>query len=313
MPTIWDKRNKRWRFHFNRKIGNRRIRATKLLPKGWGPEEADAYARQEEARLYALASGQVSLQSCSIAAAVKLYIDERVQHLKSSNDYLREYENLFPLYTGKSIDQLAQVATEIMKLEISNGTKKNKISYLRAACRHAFKRGLCQSDPSSKLVMPKVRNDRHVYPRRAEVVMIARRIKNKDIRAAILTAFYSGMRQGEIRRVDIDDGVFWLADTKNGEPRAIPMHQKLLVYAKRIPCKYSRSWISQTFNKAKTSKELHFHDLRHGAASEMLNNDVPLNVVGSVLGHADPRSTTRYKHLVLGTLARAIGTIGSKK
>lgn len=310
MPVYWDRRNSRWRFEFDRQVGNRRQRATKLLPKGWTADQADEFARKEEARLYGVATGQIK-QSYSISAAVKLYIDEKLQTLKSKDDYEREFANLFPLYQGMAIDQLPEVADRIMKLPVSAATKKNKISYLRAACRYAFKRGKCDTNPSDRLTLPSVKNERHIYPRRKEVLQTARRIKDKDVRAAVLVAFYSGMRLGEIRKADPESGVFWVADTKNGSPRAIPVHHKVRVYLGRIPCKWSRSWVSQVFNRHKVS-DIHFHDLRHGAASEMINANVPLNVVGAVLGHKDHKSTQRYAHLVIDTLTDAVMRIGAK-
>lgn len=310
MPVYWDRRNSRWRFEFDRKVGDRRRRATKLLPKGWTADQADEFARAEEARLYGVATGQIK-QPYPISAAVKLYIDEKVKMLKSRDDYEREFANLFHLYQGMSIDQLPEVAQRIMALPVSPATKKNKISYLRAACRYAYKRGKCDTNPSDRLTLPTVKNERHVYPRRKEVLQTARRIKDKDVRAAVLVAYYSGMRLGEIRKADPESGVFWVADTKNGSPRAIPVHHKVRVYLGRIPCKWSRSWVSQVFNRHKVS-DIHFHDLRHGAASEMINANVPLNVVGAVLGHKDHKSTQRYAHLVIDTLTDAVMRIGAK-
>lgn len=58
--------------------------------------------------------------------------------------------------------------------------------------------------------------------------------------------------------------------------------------------------------------DVHFHDLRHSAASEMVNAGIDLYTVGMVLGHRDPRSTQRYAHLTAGTLADAVGQIGRK-
>ena len=58
---------------------------------------------------------------------------------------------------------------------------------------------------------------------------------------------------------------------------------------------------------------VHFHDLRHSAASEMVNGGVALYTVGKVLGHRDARSTARYSHLTTETLAQAMNTIGRKK
>ena len=57
---------------------------------------------------------------------------------------------------------------------------------------------------------------------------------------------------------------------------------------------------------------MRFHDLRHSAASEMVNAGVDLYTVGRVLGHRDPRSTQRYAHLTHDTLADAVGKIGRK-
>jgi integrase len=45
--------------------------------------------------------------------------------------------------------------------------------------------------------------------------------------------------------------------------------------------------------------EIRFHDLRHTAASLMLNNGVPVLVVSKILGHAKPSTTTDiYGHLI---------------
>ncbi|WP_369823775.1 tyrosine-type recombinase/integrase [Collimonas sp. OK242] len=57
---------------------------------------------------------------------------------------------------------------------------------------------------------------------------------------------------------------------------------------------------------------LHFHDLRHSAASSMINEGVDLYTVGAVLGHKSPSSTKRYAHLATESLREAIGRIGQK-
>lgn len=58
---------------------------------------------------------------------------------------------------------------------------------------------------------------------------------------------------------------------------------------------------------------LRFHDLRHSAASSMINAGVPLYTVGAVLVHKAPASTKRYSHLDTSTLAEAVGRIGRKR
>jgi site-specific recombinase XerD len=55
-----------------------------------------------------------------------------------------------------------------------------------------------------------------------------------------------------------------------------------------------------------------FHDMRHSAASEMVNAGVDLFTVGAVLGHRDARSTQRYAHLEQAALKAAVGKIGKR-
>ena len=51
---------------------------------------------------------------------------------------------------------------------------------------------------------------------------------------------------------------------------------------------------------------LRLDDLRHSAASFMINAGVYLFAVGRVLGHTDHKSTMRYSHLANDTLMKAV-------
>ncbi|WEK48187.1 MAG: tyrosine-type recombinase/integrase [Candidatus Andeanibacterium colombiense] len=51
---------------------------------------------------------------------------------------------------------------------------------------------------------------------------------------------------------------------------------------------------------------LRLHDLRHSAASFMINAGIDLFAVGRILGHADHQSTMRYSHLANDTLMQAV-------
>jgi site-specific recombinase XerC len=57
---------------------------------------------------------------------------------------------------------------------------------------------------------------------------------------------------------------------------------------------------------------VHFHDLRHSAASELIKAQVDLYTVGRVLGYKHPRSTQRYAHLPIDALAAAVGRMGRR-
>lgn len=65
-----------------------------------------------------------------------------------------------------------------------------------------------------------------------------------------------------------------------------------------------RAW--QTARKEARLGDLRIHDLRHSAASFMINAGIDLYAVGKVLGHADHKSTMRYSHPANETLLAAV-------
>jgi integrase len=308
-------------FEFDKRIGGQRIRTTKHLPRSWNQAQADAYDRQESARLYAIATNVEKAQH-SIEDCVLLYVKERLPKLKTGDNVARELALLFPVYQGRPLDALADVckayrlkATKEDGSPLAPASIRNRIRYLTAACRYAWKNhGYGDSDPAARVTVPEVRNERQEYASRREMLLIASKCTNRMARMAIRMAFYSGMRLGEILRAEVSGTAWVLRDTKNGNPRIVPIHPKVSVCARRFK-KLPRITVQTNFNRARGIaglNHLHFHDLRHSSASEMINQGIDLYTVGAVLGHKDSRSTQRYSHLSTESLAVAIGKIGRK-
>jgi integrase len=318
MPIYFDKSTSRWRFSFNRVVAGRRIRATKLLPQGWSRSQAQTYEQKETNRLFALATGGAASRA-TIEDAVEIYCRERIPQLKHGSKQEAEFARCHWAYAGRHIEELPEVAQEYFQAEKDNlkpATIRNRLAYLRAACRYAFKfHKLCAHDPAERMQLPAVNNERHFYSDRKQVLQIARLIKNRSARAAVLIAFYSGMRLGEVLCCVVKDGAFALDDTKNGERRLVPIHYRIQCYAKRMPITAKERTIQGCVKRATTELgvgHLHYHDLRHSAASAMINAGVDLYTVGGVLGHKSALSTKRYSHLATQTLAAAVATIGKK-
>jgi len=49
-------------------------------------------------------------------------------------------------------------------------------------------------------------------------------------------------------------------------------------------------------------RKVRFHDLRHTAASMMLNQGIPVIVVSKILGHSKPSTTLDYYGHVIGQM-----------
>ncbi|SUW10766.1 integrase [Bordetella bronchiseptica] len=321
MPIYRDKARSCLVFEFDRFIEGKRVRARKLLPKTWTRAQADAYDRQECARLYAIASG-VQRPAFLIEDAVTVYLKEKAPTLKSGTGIEAELALMFWAYKGKPMDALSDVCREYgEKARKQNGdplapaTLRNRIRYLTSACRYGWKRhGMHDRDPAERVTAPEVRNERRHFVNRAEMLAIAKACKCRRARAAIRIAFYSGMRLSEILEAERLDGMFVLADTKNGDPRHIPMHPKIRAAATVDP---RNKWnVSKEFKAAAIAVgmgHLRFHDLRHSAASAMINAKVDLYTVGAVLGHRSAQSTKRYAHLATDSLRDALVRIGATK
>lgn len=317
MSIYRDKPTGQWRFDFDRRINGTRVRQRQLLPAGWTRAQADAFDRKESAALYAVASG-IAKPQYLIDAAVACYAKERVPHLKAGANTLREIEACRDWWEGRPIEALPDVCAEYADDQagaLQPATIKNRIAYLRAACRYAWKRhGMAEHDPGARVVVPEVDNARTVTVTRAQVLALARACRHQGVRALIWVLYYSGMRVSEAQRAERVNGMFVLTNTKNGEPRIIPIHPRALA-ASRVPMP-ERSEIDYYWPMARTAcslEHLHLHDLRHTAATEMVNAGVDLATVGKVLGHRSPASTMRYSHHAVALQTVAVGKIGRRK
>ncbi|QDJ35873.1 tyrosine-type recombinase/integrase [Bordetella hinzii] len=319
MSIYFDKSRRRYRFEFDRLIGGRRVRATKLLPKAWNQAQADKFDREESGRLYAIAQG-IEKVIPLIDTAVRHYLDTK-KELKSYMHAARHLAAAADYYKNKRLNELADVSRSIQEKEAGNwkpATMKQRIALIRAACRSLWKdRRLDIPDPASHVSLPEVNNERRNYVTRPWMLRMCRKINNRPARALLLIAFYSGMRRGEIWSAQVHGDHFVLADTKNGEPRNIPVMGKVAHYArKHLPPKISYRSLMIWLKKGAAAigrPELTLHDLRHSTASNMVQAGVPLYTVGRVLGHKSTASTARYAHLATDSLQVALQQISAPK
>ena len=315
MSIRWDTRNKRWRFEFDRVVEGRRHRLSRLLPRGWSQAQADAYDRKEGGRLAAVAAG-IESRDPLIDEAVKLYLRDKTA-LKSYKATAEHLAAIAWAYMGKPMSALPEVAARVVSLaDTKPATVRNRLAVLKAAARWAWKKhGLVNADPAARMQMPVVRNERHVYASRAEMLTLCRACDHWQAQVAIRVAFYTGMRLGELYAVSVEGGVLVLHDTKNGDRRAVPAHPRIRHLLGMLPLTAPKITIQRAWQRARAAAglpHLHFHDLRHSAASEMVNAGVDLYTVGAVLGHKSSQSTKRYAHLATDTMRAAIGKIGQK-
>ena len=316
MSIYRDKATGQWRFDFDKRIDGQRVRRRLLLPPGWTRAQADAYDRKESASLYALATG-IARPRHLIDQAVALYARERVPHLKAGQNAGREIAAMRDWWTGRPVEELPEVCAEYAADQhgaLQPATIKNRIAYLRAACRWAWKRHrMGEADPGARVVAPTVRNRREVTITRAQMLQLCRACQHRGVRALIRVLYYSGMRVSEAQRAERHPGAFVLRDTKNSDPHVVPMHPRITSAAK-VPMP-PRSQIDYWWPLARAAcglAHVRLHDIRHTAASEIIAAGGDLGDVGAVLNHKSAASSQRYAHWLLERKAAAVGRIGRK-
>jgi integrase len=319
MSIEYNAATRRYRFQFKKTIRGETIRRSKLLPAGYTKAEAEAYdARQTLAiyQEYENPDGRVL-----ISDAVLDYMKNHLSDCEDGYGIAKELERLRPFFEGRYLDELGKVGAEYraaIGTTRKPATIRNKLSYLRAACRYAQASStelVIDQSLGLRITMPKVENARQMYLSRAQMLKVCKFCPNRTARAVIRIAFYSGMRISEtIRAGESLDAMkekigYSLRKTKNGSARIAGMHPKLWVLIKYFPLPYKKRWIQRLVRRAMDAagfKEYTLHDLRHSTASALIKNGADLFTVGKVLGHKSLASTARYSHFDMGTINDAV-------
>jgi len=154
---------------------------------------------------------------------------------------------------------------------------------------------------------------------RAALLQACKQSKSPWLYPVVLLALSTGARKMEIMNVrwpevDFDKQVIRLLETKNKTKRAIPLtglaykvlqnlHKQRrkdtdFVFPRedgKAPIELKKHWESAI--QLADIKDFRFHDLRHTAASYLLEHGATLPELSAILGHKDVQMIKRYAHL----------------
>lgn len=218
-----------------------------------------------------------------------------------------------------------------------------KIAAVRSLFRHARRRGIVETDPTSALASPKVRRG---LPTLLNVDDANRVLdetegdEERDVRdRAVLEVLYgSALRVSELCGLDLADVRL---DGDGGELRVLGKGRKERVVPVGAPAAAAlRAWLAERATLAGRGPshatalflaprggrlgvravqrlvqkrgalgagraDLHPHALRHTCATHMLDGGADLRVIQEMLGHASLSTTQRYTHVSIEHLVRA--------
>jgi integrase len=169
----------------------------------------------------------------------------------------------------------------------------------------------CDTTPVREVTLPPCSRGRTRYlldDERRALLAACRESDAPALYALVMLCVTTGCRRGEayaLRWRDVDLPRRWAVfpKTKNGDARGVPLVPDVVKELERLPRNDSRvfpqdmgrAW--DTAVRRANIDDLRFHDLRHSAASRLVQSGANLVEIAEVLGHRDIRMTRRYAHL----------------
>lgn len=277
--------------------------------------------------------------------AILTYNELADQHLAYVKTYSRNPFNtdsilrvhLRPKWGGKRLDEITtpDVAKWLGELRHS-GKAPATVEKIRVTFNRSFELALRWQTPGVKITpvrgiqRPKIANARDRFLSSAEAARLlaaADASLNPQLGNIVRLLLLTGARKRELldaqwEHFDIERRAWFIPTSKTGKSRYVPLSQAALDVLDKLPRFNRCPWLLpnpetrkpytdikhpwETAREAAGLDGLHIHDLRHSAASFMINAGIDLFAVGKVLGHADHQSTMRYAHLANDTLLAAV-------
>ncbi|MEH6792316.1 tyrosine-type recombinase/integrase [Parasphingorhabdus sp.] len=279
------------------------------------------------------------------AKAVITYGELAIQHLAHAKTYQRAYDttriyvqrHLVPRWGKMRLSDIRQQDIgKWLSEKDQDGLAPATVEKIKAIFSRSFELALqwqlagITVNPVRGINRPKFNNkrERFLSPEEVQRLLLACEASdNTQLRAVIGLLLYTGARVSELlfaewKHVDVEGRRWLIPMSKTGKDRYVPLSKPALEIIEKLPrfdgCPYlvpnpktqkpysdlKRAW--HTARTAAGLSDVRIHDLRHSAASFMINAGIDLFAVGRVLGHADHQSTMRYAHLANDTLLAAV-------
>jgi len=207
---------------------------------------------------------------------------------------------------------------------LSNASVNRHLATLRGMLNLALRWQLCEgrNPAASPGMLAEQQRDRYLTARQTQALMHALDAEPCQHAAAVLALLVvTGARKQEVLKarwehVDLDRLLLTVPRSKSGRARHIPLSPVAVGILRRQlqrqidasphvfpsdrrsgqPLENLRGAWERAKRAAGLPGELRIHDLRHSFASALANAGTPLYEIGTVLGHSQLSTTTRYAH-----------------
>jgi integrase len=160
-----------------------------------------------------------------------------------------------------------------------------------------------------------------------EILIKACKDRSLKVFIFVMIALFAGGRYAEIltlqvENIDFENSMLHFTDTKNKEPRGVPVYEKItqiikdyldennirsgyIFLNKRQKLTYMKGQLEDIIEKTGI-ENFRIHDLRHTYASWLAQNGATLLEIAELMGHKNLNQVQIYAHLTIKTTAKLV-------
>lgn len=240
------------------------------------------------------------------------------------------------MFGAKRLNQVSRLQIQnfhsgLMEEGLAAATANHHAKLIRHMLNLAVEWQMLDTNPASRIHMFEEDNKQERYMNDVQLGNLLEVLRTDSCRSVCLITMFllaTGCRLGEVlsatwSQVDKDKRVFRVlaSNSKSKRMRPVPLNDTALEVLNQLDTEgtYEHLFINKKTEKpyvniAKVWEKLRakaglphlrLHDLRHQAASNLINSGSSLYIVQQILGHSDPSVTQRYAHLSMKTLNEA--------
>jgi integrase len=263
------------------------------------------------------------------------YLEEHVSGKKSQRAYKGYVQNLRAFLDDYNLSEVTPEVVEKYKVKrLRQGVKPATVNRDLAILRNAFNRAIYKwnppwfrgENPVKRVEMEKENNKRTRWLGYEEEGKL-KKVSPQWLWEICLFAIETGLRQNELLSlewpmVDLKLRTIVILETKNGEPKVVPLSDTALGVLRNRPRSLKTELVFYTSSHTKYTganvdraltialakagiKDFRFHDFRHTCATRLVQAGEDLYKVQKYLGHLSGETTKRYAHHSVESLREA--------
>jgi integrase len=290
--------------------------------------------------------------SKALAKSIPIYSELAAMHLADAKLHQRSYvdtemyvrRHILPKWGRMRLTDInSRSVAQWLSEKQASGLAPATVEKIRVIFGRSFVLGSrwdvpgCDRNPTRGVPRKPLNNARERFLSAEEAARLRLAVaesQNTQLQHIVGLLLLTGARVRELldarwEHVDVERRAWLIPTSKTGKPRYVPLSSAALAIVETLPRFKGCPWLVPNPETLKPFvsirhgwlrairvarlPELRIHDLRHSAASFMVNSGVDLFAVGKVLGHASYQSTQRYSHLANDTLLRAVEAGAAKQ